>query len=328
MPGVDPAEAVRLVLGELPDLPHLPELPDRGAGADMVGRTTALLVDLAVDLQPSGWRLVARPGVDGRRASDFLAHDLDALADHAGDYDGPLKLQATGPWTLVASLETTRGGRALADRGAVRDLASSLAEGLAWHVADVRRRVPGAEVVVQLDEPSLPAVLAGGIPSASGYGRLAAVPGPDATEVLQSVVSRVGVPVAVHSCAPSVPVGLSVAAGAQAVSLDASLLTTAQDESLGEAVEAGVALWLGVVPTHEHEMSDLAATVAPVRGLWRRLGFDPGSLASCVVLTPVCGLAGASPAYARGALARVREAGLVLAEDPEGDVTDGPRGRG
>ena len=36
MPGDDQHaydEAVRLVLGELPDLPHLPELPGRGAPA-------------------------------------------------------------------------------------------------------------------------------------------------------------------------------------------------------------------------------------------------------------------------------------------------------
>ncbi len=62
LPGTDPAEAAALVLGELPDLPHLPELPARGPGADMVGRGAALLVDLPVELVPSGWRLTARPG--------------------------------------------------------------------------------------------------------------------------------------------------------------------------------------------------------------------------------------------------------------------------
>ncbi|MDT4918875.1 MAG: hypothetical protein QOH89_3575, partial [Pseudonocardiales bacterium] len=30
LPGTDPDEAARLVVGELPELPHLPELPDRG----------------------------------------------------------------------------------------------------------------------------------------------------------------------------------------------------------------------------------------------------------------------------------------------------------
>ena len=63
LPGTDPAEAVRLVVGELPDFAHLPELPARGPGADLIGRSAAFLVDLAFDLTPAGWRLVARPGI-------------------------------------------------------------------------------------------------------------------------------------------------------------------------------------------------------------------------------------------------------------------------
>ena len=52
-PGADPLEAARAVLGDLAGdagLPFLPELPDRGPGADGVGRTAALLVELPVDL--------------------------------------------------------------------------------------------------------------------------------------------------------------------------------------------------------------------------------------------------------------------------------------
>ena len=45
MPGTDPAEAMRVIAGELPGFPHLPELPARGPGADLTGRTAGLLVD-------------------------------------------------------------------------------------------------------------------------------------------------------------------------------------------------------------------------------------------------------------------------------------------
>jgi hypothetical protein len=68
LPDVDPPEAVRLVFDELPDLPHLPELPARGPGADLTGRTAALLVDLPVELTPAGWRFAGRPGRDLNRA--------------------------------------------------------------------------------------------------------------------------------------------------------------------------------------------------------------------------------------------------------------------
>jgi len=54
MPGTNPAEATRVVAGELPDFPYLPELPDRGPGADLTGRTAALLIDIPVEVTPRG----------------------------------------------------------------------------------------------------------------------------------------------------------------------------------------------------------------------------------------------------------------------------------
>ena len=170
LPGTDIVDAVALVFGELPDLPFLPELPRRGPGADLLGRTAALLVDLPVEVYANRWRLAARPGRDLRAARDLWARDLDTLTDRAAGYTGPLKVQAAGAYTLAAGLELPVGGVVLRDPGAVRELAASLAEGLRAHVADVTKRVPGASVLLQLDEPSLPAVLAGTVPTESGFG--------------------------------------------------------------------------------------------------------------------------------------------------------------
>lgn len=320
LPGEDPYEALRIVLGELPDLPYLPELPARGPGADLVGRGAALLVDLPVDLQPAGWRLVERPGRDLRRARDLLARDLDALEELTHGYEGPLKIQAAGPWTLAATLELQRGDKALADPGAIRDLAASLADGLAAHAREVARRAPGARLLVQLDEPALPAVLAGSVPTASGFGALRAIDRPDVVAGLRTVVDAVAgdaYPL-VHCCARRAPIALLAESGAAAVSLDARLLAPEQDDEIGAAVEAGRGLLLGVVPSTGAELSDLGGTVAPVRALWHRLGLDPAELARTVVATPACGLAGAPLPYARAALARCREVGRVLVEDPEG----------
>ena len=171
MPGEDFREAVRLVLGELPDLPHLPELPARGATAGMTGRAAALVAELGFDLQPAGWRLTDAPGVDHRRARSLLAQDLDVLEEQTQGYAGPLKLQVAGPWTLASTVEKPRGDKVLSDVGARRDLAQALAEGVRDHLADVRRRVPGAELLLQVDEPALPLVLAGRVPTASGFHR-------------------------------------------------------------------------------------------------------------------------------------------------------------
>ena len=185
MPGEDFAHAVRVVLEELPDLPHLPELPARGPVGDLTGRAVAITSDLGFDLQPAGWRLTDAAGVDHRRARSLLAQDLDVLEEETQGYEGRLKVQVAGPWTLASMIEKPRGDKVLSDFGARRDLAQALAEGVRVHLADVQRRVPRAELVLQVDEPALPFVLAGQVPTASGFSRHRSVKPPQATDALE-----------------------------------------------------------------------------------------------------------------------------------------------
>jgi methionine synthase II (cobalamin-independent) len=319
LPGTDPEEAARLVVGELPDLPHLAELPNRGAGADMIGRTAAVLVDLPVEIVPSGWRLTAHPGRDLRRARDFLAWDLDALEAAAAGHLGPVKLQAVGPLSLAASVELATGHRAVSDHGAVRDLTQSLAAGLAQHLADLRGRVPGAVPVLQLDEPSLPAVLDGRVATPSGYGTVRAVDAPVVEQALRDVlaVAPEGARV-IHCCADDLPWDVLRNAGADAISLDASKLGRADYDALGEAVDGGTSLWLGVLPATDAAASFDAARDR-LRSLWSELGFAPGRLADDVVPTPSCGLAGASQDHVRTVLRVLRDLAKWLPEAAEPD---------
>ncbi|MGC5317425.1 methionine synthase [Micromonospora arida] len=316
LPGTDIGEAQRVVLGELPELPHLPELPARGPGADMIGRSAGLLVELPVEVYAGRWRVAPRPGRDLRRARDLMERDLDQLAEQAEGYAGPIKVQAAGPLTLAASLELPIGGRLLRDPGAVRDLTGSLAEGLRAHVAAVARRLPQASVLLQLDEPSLPTVLAGRVPTESGLGAYRAVESVDAAALLRAVVEAVGVPTLVHCCAPDVPLELIRSTGAVAVALDLDLVTKL--DPLGEAIDAGLGLLAGAAPTRPPSAggAPTSAQIADrVRQVWDRLGFPRRQLAEQVVVTPACGLAGATPEYARAVLAACRDAGRRLAED-------------
>ncbi|MFJ9373638.1 methionine synthase [Streptomyces sp. NPDC101455] len=318
LPGGDAREAAKTATGAFEDFPFLPELPARGPGADMIGRTAGLLVEVYARVEPSGWRIGDRPGRDTKRAWAWLGEDLDAFEEFTQGYEGPLKVQAVGPWTLAASLELRNGESVLSDLGAGRDLAGSLAEGLRNHLADVQRRVPGAQIVLQLDEPSLMAVLRGHVRSASGYRTHRAVDRQLVEDTLREVVGVHGNgPVVVHSCAPDVPFALLRRAGAAGVSFDFSLLTERDDDVIGEAVEAGTRLFAGVVPGTDTALSDPAGSVMGVRTLWRRLGLRPGLLAEAVTITPSCGLAGASPEYARHALAHCVRAARSLADNPE-----------
>ncbi len=77
-------------------------------------------------------------------------------------------------------------------------------------------------------------------------------------------------------------------------------------------MEQGLELWLGALPTDRDLGPDEVArrTLAPLRAL----GLDPGLLTSRLVLTPACGLAGASAAGAVRALRTLRTAAGVILE--------------
>jgi len=333
MPGTNPAEAMRVIAGELPAFPYLAELPGRGPGADLTGRTAALLIDMPVEVTPRGWRLAERPGRDLARARSMLASDLDVLEEVLQGFQGPVKIQLCGPWTLAATLELTRTMNvAVSDPGAVADLTASLAEGAAAHAADVAKRVPGAQLVVQFDEPALPAVAMGAVPTASGLSRLAAIEDEPLRERLAQVLAAADRYTVVHSCGNGVPFGIIRLAGADAVSFDLSQLRRGEEDGVAEAAEAGMGVFTGAVPAvpgpaptvpgpgqagrinPADGSNEARETAERVMRLWRRLGLPLGTLPGQAVITPACGLASASPTQARAALTRCREAGSMLAE--------------
>jgi methionine synthase II (cobalamin-independent) len=332
MPGEDPLEAARVVAGELPELPFLAELPGRGPGSDMIGRTASLLVDIPVELAgPRGWRVTERPGRDLRRARSLLSTDLDVLEEVLDGYAGPVKLQVAGPLTLAAALEQVRSiNPALADPGLVADLTASLAEGAAAHAAEVAKRIPKATLVLQFDEPGLPAVLHGGVPTASGLSRVRVVGEEVARDRLHTVLAATGNYTVVHCCGHDLPFGIIRSAGADAVSFDPSQLRRGDFDGFAETAEAGLGLLIGALPTTGPQETEQAGqrrsgrderlrptpsvTAQVVRDLWHKMDLPAATCAPQVVITPACGLAGASPQQARNALRWCQEAARILPE--------------
>ena len=314
-PGTDMASAIKIAFAECPDLPYLPELPARGSHAQLVGRSTALLAGLFVDLQPEGWRLTDGSGRDHRLAIATLRADLDLLEEVAQGYQGPLKIAIGGPWTLAASIERPRGDRVLADHGARRDIGQSLAEGIAQLIAELRRRLPEVDLLVQLDEPSLPAVLAGSLPTASGFSRHRAVDIPEASATLRYVIGSVAAvddtPVAVHCCAKDVPIAVLDGAGAQGIFVDVDQLASQDWDAIATVLEEGHWIGMGALPTDRMLTPDRVArrVVGPIRDL----GLEP-DVAGQLLVTPSCGLAGLSEADALKALRTVRTAASIVAE--------------
>lgn len=315
-PGQDPVEANKIIRGELggPHLPFLPELPGRGVGSDAVGRTASLLVDLAVDVQPHGWRIVDRPGQDMRRATSALSTDINVLADVVGSEDTvapAFKIQLVGPLTLAANLHLHNGERALLDYGARRDIAASLAAGVEGHLRKVAAAVPSARLVVQLDEPDIAAVLAGTIPTASGYQTLRSLGRQEVTESLRLVVQALhdagAAEVSVAVPEVEAPLDIVWSAGADAVAITLKALTSRQWEQLAGAVESGKRVWAGAADVSGSGAPATEDIIAGVWGPWRQLGLTPESVTS-VRLTPSAGLAGLSPRAATAVLNRLTQA--------------------
>ncbi|WP_019203938.1 hypothetical protein [Tsukamurella sp. 1534] len=317
-PGTDPREAAATVVGELA-VPYLPELPARGLGADMIGRSAGLLVDMGLDTSTTGYRIGVPAGRTAQLVVDHLRRDLDALEEAyevAGRRgSGLVKTQAAGPLTLAAGLELPNGHRVPRDRGAMRDIADSLAEGLSRHVADLRARC-GADVVLQLDEPSMSAVVRGGVPALTRLDPIRAVPAPEAAELLARVCEAVDAPVLLHLCGPvewdvvrRVPVDGAL--------VDVTRLSSADYDGFGALAESATVVGLGVVPPVPGDRPVAAEeAAAPALRLYDEIGLPRRDLARATV-TPTCGLAGAAPERVRSALELAVRVSSVLHDPPE-----------
>ena len=321
-PGTSARDAAEVVVGELHTMPHLVELPARGVAADMIGRAAALLVDIAVDTVPRGYRIAAGRSAVMRRAVSLLNEDLDALEEaweKAGLRDGnrAVKVQAPGPITLAAQLELGNGHRAITDPGAVRDLAGSLAEGMTQHRAEVARRLD-TTVVVQFDEPLLPAALAGRLTGVTSLTPVHPVDASMAMSLLDECVATVATDVVVHSCAPELPWKVLCGSAVDALSIDASTLAAEDLDGVGEFVDSGRSLLLGVVPVSVPATRPSAEEIAKaVAAVTDRLGFSRAVLRERIGVTPACGLASATAEWARIAVELAQKAADALAEDPD-----------
>ena len=322
-PGTSARQAAEVVVGELgAALAHLVELPARGVGADIVGRAGALLIDVAIDTVPRGYRIAARPGAVTRRAVSLLDEDIEAL-EEAWETAGmrgsgrPVKVQAPGPITLAAELELSNGHRAISDLGAVNDIAASLAEGVAAHRASVSRRLD-TPVVVQFDEPSLPAAVTGRLAGVTALSPVAPIDETLATAMLDICAAAAGAEVSVHSCGAAIPWKILQRSNINAVSVDAGTLQVADLDAIAEFLESGRVVVLGVVsssaPPRRPAVEEVAGAVVTITD---RLGFSRSALRDRVGITPACGLAAATPQWARTAIGLARRAAEAFAEDPD-----------
>ena len=115
-----------------------------------------------------------------------------------------------------------------------------------------------------------------------------------------AAITDAGAEAWVHSCAPQTPWSLVAGTGVTGLSADLDMLGPADLDTFAEALEAGRTIALGVVPS-----TDPAAAPSDARLTERS---SAGSTCSAstrrpageqLVVTPTCGLAGATPGVGR-----------------------------
>ena len=275
---------------ELWDLPYLPELPGRGPGAEMIGRALGLL-EIGVERGTTRWRVAGTYGPEQRRAKAMLRDDLDVLAEVLDGYQGPLKVSLTGPYTLLALVDLARGEPMVVDAGARRDLVQAHLAAVQELTARVRALVPGAEPLMQLDEPALGGVADGAIRSSSGLRQCPPVEPEEFGRAYRDLAS-LDPGLVVHSCAPA-PWRPLMDAGVHAFAVDADV--PGDIDLLAEHVDGGGNLWLGIVSTSPGAQVPTADQVVTRTLDWLRPLELGDRLLGHLALTPACGLASFTP---------------------------------
>lgn len=292
-------ETMRVIAGELgsaPHLPYVPILPERGPGGDAVGRTvgavSAVSSSFSVATTPDGWRIAGADTRDMRRARSWLGEDLDAAQQQLDGFDRTMVVSLVGPWSLAAAIELTTGHRLVRDHMAVLDLTQALAQAASDYVAQVRARLPGATIVLRLDEPMLGAVMQGSIATPSGLDRYRAISDQVASERLATVVEAAGVDVLLGLSPVATPLAQAMAmaapSGSSGVVFDFDSWNRSRDtDTMGQLIEAGgVAVLALALPARASTVSVVRDNVEAVTRWWSELGFAPDDLTMSVAIQP------------------------------------------
>ena len=160
--------------------------------------------------------------------------------------------------------------------------------------------------------------LAGRLTGVTRFSPVAPIDEAVAVSLLDACAAAAGPDVLVHCCASDLPWDLLQRSTISALSLDASTLQAADLDGLAAFVESGRTVMLGVVPASAPDKRPSAEEIArAVVAVTDRLGFTRAALQDRIGVTPACGLAGATPQWARTAIELARTAAAAFAEDPD-----------
>jgi hypothetical protein len=285
LPHCDPGDAVDFVLRHQLGLPAAPSLPARSRAEGMVAqaacgvRGVELRADGSLAVDPTA--LDPDAGlVDPGFASDSFV-GLRAFLTAVADRRGPIKVSLTGPVTFGMALHAAG---VPADR-AFEVAAAAVDERAAALVDYVAARVPQAQLVVFVDEPSLTRAMDPSFP-------ISPTEAIDRVSGTLAVLERAAI-TGLHCCGPA-DWRLLLQAGAQILSLPADAGIETSSGAAAAYLERGGWFAWGAVPTDRPIGTTVDRLWRQLSGVWCEMvtagGCDPARLRTQAMITPACGL--------------------------------------
>jgi hypothetical protein len=285
LPHYDPSDAVDFVLRHQLGLPAAPSLPARSRAEGMIAQAACgvpgvrLHDDGSIEVELDALDPEAPLTDPGLSSDSFVG--LRAFVTAVADRRGPIKASLTGPVTF---------GVALHAAGVPADLAFRVSGAAVAHraralVQYVSARVPQAQLVVFVDEPSL----TGAMDPAFPIQPLDAV---DLVSGTLAALERLSI-TGLHCCGPA-DWRLLMQAGPQILSLP---LDAGVEQSAGAVagfLDRGGWLAWGAVPTDRPIGTTVDRLWRQLSAVWCELvtsgGCDPVRLRTQAMITPACGL--------------------------------------
>ena len=286
LPHDDPGEAVDFVLRNQPRLPAAPSLPGRSRREGMIAqaaqgvRGIAVGEDGSLEIDDAALDPEAPLDDDGFASDAFVG--LRAFLTAVAERRGPIKVSVTGPVTFGVALAAAGVEPSLAFRvasAAVRQRARAL-------IDYVGQRVPQAQVVAFLDEPTLGSAMLSEFP----LDPLDAV---DLASGALAVLEK-GAITGLHCCSTTTDWRLLMQAGPQILSLPTDGGIEHAAGALATFLERGGWVAWGAVPTDRPIGTTVERMWRQLTLLWCDLvtsgGADPVLLRTQAMITPACGL--------------------------------------
>lgn len=330
LPHKAPEDACRLILDTLPEMPAWPQLPRMGFFENMYvqysegfpairmeaerGRMWVQTDELAGELE-GFYQAVIDEELDHFAVSKEYAHGLDLFLSGAfsAELEGRpfLKGQVTGPisWGLTVQDENRRA--TLYNEEIEQVIVKGLTLKARWQVRELKRIAPGSRIVMFFDEPYLMSV---------GSALLSVQPEQVRDDISECVRGCGADLVGVHVCGKT-DWPVVFAAGVDLVNFDAYNYMEPFIGYAGEIGEylgrGGLIAW-GIVPNFDPELlvtaGELADALESAFDTLESRGVDRGTLAARSLVTPTCGMEGATVELAERVLATTAEVGRIMRE--------------